>query len=872
MSTPLVDSSILSADDRTLTPMMQQYLRIKKEYADTVLFFRLGDFYEMFFEDAVEVSRLLNLTLTRRADAAMCGVPFHASKSYIARLLRCGKKIAICEQVSVPNGKNLTERRVVEVITPGTTVEEDYLERTESNFTASFCIIKLGQTFYSSLSWLDISTGDFFAQSWSADADASIFEKELTRINPRELLLAKSMRDNDAIQRVLEEKNVVVTYFPDWHFEQSLSFKRLLDQFKTVNLQAFSLAESSVEVIPAGFLIDYCTKNAGSRLSHVTSIKIVNESAYLAMDASAQKNLELTHNLRDASSQFSLLEVLNHTNTPMGSRLLRHRLVYPLTDAERIKKRQKEVALYVDERKKAENLCNILKNIADIERLASRIALDRAHAKDIQSLKNSLYAFSELCKIQNVQSQNEQNAKIIAEQIENAIKDEPSIFLNEGNLIKIGFSSELDHLHQVQDNFSSILDDYIEEEKKATGIQSLKIRYNRVSGYYIEISKANLGAVPDYFILRRAMLNGERYTTARLEELERELVSASEKIIELEARLFVEFRESLKPKLDFFFAIAKDIASLDVALSLAQVAYQEKWCPPQIDENGDKFFVEAGRHPVVEKHMARGNFVPNDFDCSKKNFSLITGPNMAGKSTFLRQNALIAVLAQMGSFVPAKSANLCIVDKIFCRVGASDNLARGESTFLVEMTETANILRSATPKSLVIMDEVGRGTSTEDGRAIAWAVCEYLLNVLKAKTLFATHYHELTKLQHDNLQLLYLEVMENEGEVVFLKRIKEGVAMSSYGIHVAKLAGVPDAVIARAKELLAILSDVNGAKVDASVANGTNETNCAPKINKEPSFFSEEELIAQEIRSINPNAMTPLDALQCIARWKKSLE
>ena len=875
------------SNEKQPTPMMAQYLSIKSKYPDTILFFRLGDFYEMFDEQAVEVSKLLNLTLTKRVSVPMCGIPFHASKIYIARLLRLGKKIAVCEQVTLPNGKGLVERRVTEIITPGTTFEEDYLERGSNNFLASIVPVKIGKDTVYSFAWLDVSTAVFEACSWKKEMHADEAPKNISRVSPCELLLPKSLENEPVISRVVSAMpNTIVSYYQDWQFNAEISYKKLVSQFKTVNLRSFSLEEDSPEIIPAGFLLEYAAKNAGTDLTHISGISLYRESKYLNLDESSRKNLELTVNLRDGSSRFTLFEVINHTCTPMGSRLLRQRISSPLTDEKQIKYRQNEVQILVDNPTCAENLRSILQETSDVERLSSRIAMDRAHAKDLLALKKSLDCYVAMKKETarfNLFSNDTEQAEKVSEMIGKAIKDDPSIFLTEGNMIARGWSEELDRLHDIQTNFSTVLDNYLEEEKHRTGISSLKIRYNRQNGYYIEVTKSNLALVPEDYILKRAFVNGERYTTRKLEKLENDLLSSSEKIIELEKDLFIALRDNLKSYVRYFFVCAEEIAELDVTASNAWCAKHFHWVCPEVD-NSNAFDIEQGRHPVVEFHLPEGSFVPNDIYLDEKPFALITGPNMAGKSTYLRQNALITVLAQIGAFVPAEKAHLGVVDKIFCRVGASDNLARGESTFLVEMTETANILRSATSKSLIIMDEVGRGTSTEDGLSIAWAVSEFLLNTIKAKTLFATHYHELTRLTHDSLQLLCLEVLETSGEVVFLKRIKEGASENSYGLHVARLAGIPQKVIDRAKKIIAVLqqhspatetiiSDENSAVEVAAEKNGTKAEAVKElkTANNAPGLFSEEELVLEEILSLNIDELTPLEALKNLARWQKQL-
>lgn len=853
-----------------VTPLMEQYGAIKKQYKKEVLFFRVGDFYEMFNEDAIEVSRLLNLTLTHRGDDPMCGVPFHAAKIYIARLLRLGKHIAICEQVTPPSkGKGLTERKVVEVISPANTVEEEYLEQGSNNFLGCLSVVKNFVAF----AYIDISTGEFCALKWEKSQNQQEFAKELGRILPRELILPIGLQRDEEINFVLNQfPNIPVDYEQDWFFTKDNSYKVLLNQFGTTSLHSFGLTEDSPEIIPAGFLLEHLSKTANAQnpkglFPQIINLKILTDNDFVTIDDSSRRNLEITWNLKDGTTQFTLLETLQFTQTAMGSRLLRNRLMYPLRDVVKLKHRQSRVANFVENKPVLDNFRNILSNVLDIERLSSRIAMERAHGKDLQALRQSLEHVVEARKtieqiglIEGIEL--DIANKIIAD-IKNAILDDPSTSFTEGRLIKEGYSAELDNIRNLQSNFAGILEDYIHEEREKTGIQNLKAKYTSAIGYYIEVSKGKVSSVPSHFTLKRTLVNCDRYTTPRLEELERELLSASEHIVELERNLFIEFRASLIQHIKYLLELAFEVAELDFISSLAFAAIKNNWVCPEIDDSGI-LEIQNGRHPVVEYHMKEGDFVPNDSFLGEKYFALVTGPNMAGKSTYLRQNALIVLLAQIGSFVPAKKAHIGIVDKIFCRVGASDNLARGESTFLVEMSETALILRSATKKSLVIMDEVGRGTSTEDGLSIAWAVSEYLLNVIKAKTLFATHYHELTRLDHPALQLLCLEVLEQAGHVVFLKKIKEGATENSYGIHVAQLAGIPASVIKRAEEVLKSIQKETSTLVDfSSDEKGKSITY--------PSLFSEEEMILDEILSINPDDMTPMQALQSITRWKNQL-
>lgn len=852
-----------------ISPLMEQYGIIKKQHLKEVLFFRVGDFYEMFNEDAIEVSRLLNLTLTHRGDDPMCGVPYHAAKVYIARLLRLGKRIAICEQVTPPSkGKGLTERKVVEVISPGNTLEQEYLDQGANNFLGSLCYVKD----YVAFSYIDISTGEFYAVKWKKNQTTQEMAKELGRSTPKELILSMSMQKDEDVNFVLNQfPNLTVDYEQDWYFSKENAYKMLLKQFGTTSLHSFSLTEDSPEIVPAGFLLEYLTKTIATQnqdkiFPQVTELKTFSDREYVTIDDSSRRNLEITWNLKDGSTQYTLLETLQNTQTSMGSRLLRNRLMYPLTNVEKIRNRQNRILTFTNNKPVLDEVREILSKVLDIERLASRIAMERAHAKDLQALRQSLESVVNVRKLVEqvglIEGIELETAQKIIFDIKSAILEDPSTSFTEGRLIKEGYSAELDKVRELQNNFNEILDDYLQEEKDKTGIPNLKIKYTSAIGYYIEVTKGKIPDVPTHFILKRTLVNCDRYTTSRLDELERELLSASETIIELERNLFMEFRGRLISNIKYLLEIAAETAEIDVTTSLAFSALKNNWICPEIDDSGI-LDIENGRHPVVEYHLESGDFVPNNSFLSDKKFALVTGPNMAGKSTYLRQNALIVLLAQIGSFVPASKAHIGVVDKIFCRVGASDNLARGESTFLVEMSETALILRSATEKSLVIMDEVGRGTSTEDGLSIAWAVSEYLLNVIKAKTFFATHYHELTRLVHPSLQLLCLDVLEQSGQVVFLKRIKEGATTNSYGIHVAKLAGIPDSVIKRAENVLATLQKDTPVTIE-------NEKPEKPKLTM-PSLFSEEELVLEEILSVNPDDMTPFQALQAIAKWKSRL-
>ncbi|PIE97836.1 MAG: DNA mismatch repair protein MutS [Treponema sp.] len=869
---------------KKITPMMQQYLGIKAQHRDAVLFFRLGDFYEMFNDDAIEVSRLLNLTLTKRGESPMCGVPFHASKIYIARLLRVGKKIAICEQVSAPIPGELTPRKVVEVITPGTVIESDFLEAGKNNYLASiYCSPKKIQTPFGfdnqcGFAYIDVSTGNFFATSFLKTNFAEEFAKEIGRINPNEILVQQSLfSEIPALKKILDGyPHILQNLYPDWSFTPDTAERRLCQCFGTENLKAFSLLSDSAELPPAGLLLEYIEQTAGNMLSHITSIKVYSERDFLSLDESTRKNLELVTNLRDNTNNYTLFEILNNTKTVMGTRLLQHYIYHPLCDKTEIETRLKKVETLYRSESTLPALRQILSGILDIERLSGRISMERAHGKDLISLKHSLAGVLELIelsqnsRIKFLQITDKEKIKIqeIYNLLDNSIYEDCTTSFTEGNLIKTGWSKELDELKDLRDNVQSVLEKYLETEKAKTGLPWLKIKYNRLNGYFLEISKSRLDKIPQHFNLIKNLINASRFSTDELNTIETRIIQAEEKIIKLEKKIFTEIISLLKKDTRFLYFISSTISQLDVIQCFAQTAILNGWCKPTMTENGILEIIE-GRHPVVESHIPSGEFVPNDtllasgIDPSAPTFALITGPNMAGKSTFLRQNALIVLLAQMGSFVPAKKATISVCDKIFCRVGASDNLARGESTFLVEMIETAYILRNATEKSLVIMDEVGRGTSTEDGLAIAQAVSEYLINNIKSKTLFATHYHELEFMQAPTLVNLRLDVLEADGKIVFLKKVVHGSSGSSYGIHVAGLAGIPKEVLERAKNLIHLISE--------SKKNTTSKKTQKPQVERELFIFKDEELIINEILSINPDELRPIDALQIISRWKKTL-
>lgn len=854
------------------TPLMDQYRRIKSSHRDEILFFRLGDFYEMFERDALEVSALLNLTLTKRQDAPMCGIPYHAAHSYISRLLKAGKKIAICEQTSGAGGsRGLMDREVVEVITPGTTVEEDYLDSRSNNYLVS---IGRGNGMLG-IAYVDVSTGEFCALSAAEDV-SSWLRKELYRLAPREALVQQSLLDDPDIARILHEKEgLILNRFPDWSYDTAQAAETLKKRFNVSSLKGFGFSDTDPALAPAGVLVRYLEDAFRGEVPHLERLSPRRDDVFADIDESAQRNLEIDRNLQDGGRPFTLLDVVDATRTAMGARLIKHWLLKPLRDPEAIRARLDAVECLYRNQRTLEKLRACLGNCLDLERLASRVAMEKAHAKDLLGVKVSLDTIREASLLLGPEARTipeldfrlgpevEEELRSVSDLIGRAIQDEPSVLLTEGNLIRPGFDAELDSLRDLRDSSRSVLESYLEEERAATGIQNLRIRYNRILGYYLEVTKGALSQVPGHFIRRQSLSTGERYTTDRLADLESRINGAQEKIVELERERFLEVRAAVRGSVPLLLEAARACARVDCLASFAYTATARGYTRPEVDDSG-VLRISEGRHPVVEAHMAGGDFVPNDtrLDSGGVSFALITGPNMAGKSTYLRQTALIVLMAQAGSFVPAGEARIGVVDRIFCRVGAQDNLARGESTFLVEMHETAYILNNAGPRSLVIMDEVGRGTGTLDGLAIAWAASEYLLDALGCRTLFATHYHELTALDHPKMVNRSLSVQESAGEVVFLKRVVEGPAAGSYGLHVAGLAGIPPAVLARARQVRENLARKER-DLPAAVAS--------PRPPAQAALFSNEELVLEELRSLDPDRITPLEALTRLAKLKKLL-
>lgn len=868
------------------TPMMRQYRRIKQKQGDAILFFRLGDFYEMFEGDAKRASSMLNLTLTSRNGVPMCGIPYHAAQSYIARLLDAGQKIAVCEQTSMPEGgKGIAEREVVQVITPGTVVDEDYLDRSSNNY-----LVSIGEgRGRVSIASVDLSTGELQATSYATEARLEGVRREIQRLAPREILIQESLMESDhAVGRYLSDINgIMINRFPDWDFDVETSTEKLQSQLGVTNLKGFGLPVDGGESIRAvGVLLDYVADTQRTLLPHINDIDIYEESEFVGLDETTQRNLELVRNIADGGKKYTLLQVLDFTRTSMGARMLKKWLLNPLTDLTGISHRADAVERIYRNQLYLSSLREALSSILDLERLAARVALDRAHAKDLLAIRSALAGCIEVDRLSaewlslpDLEPDDLNTAAELGEFLEHAVHPEPSILLTEGRLIADGYSPELDRLRSMRSNSRAVLDEYLESEKAQSGIQNLKIKYNKIIGYYLEVTKSNLDSVPRHFIRRQSLVGSERYTTDRLADLETELNGTTDRIVGLERELFLEIRKRVRERITLLKRLAGSIAQIDCLQSFAYAATVHGYTRPEMDDS-DTIGIVQGRHPVVEAHLASGEFVPNDTTLggSAVPFALITGPNMAGKSTYLRQVALIVLMAHIGSFVPAQEARIGLVDRIFCRVGAQDNLARGESTFLVEMNETAHILRTMTQKSLIIMDEVGRGTGTNDGLSIAQAVTEYLI-ASGTKTLFATHFHELTAIEDNGKINLALEVLEHDDEVIFLKHVRPGAVDHSYGIHVARLAGIPATVVDRARNILAdLLASAPGTERSKRAETTGSSEPPADGARKKPigenqsGLFEEFDLIKSEIASIDIGRTTPLAALEAIDRWQRLLK
>ena len=864
------------------SPMMQRYLETKEEYKDCILFYRLGDFYEMFFEDAITASRELELTLTgkdcgQEERAPMCGIPHHAAEIYVSRLINKGYKVAICEQLEDPKTtKGIVKRGVIRVVTPGTLVESNMLEERKNNYIMS--IYKTG--IYFGISICDISTGEFYSAEIKDNNNFPILLDEIARYTPSELVINSMMANClDEMNKIKERfENVYITKFNDKFFSEELNNINL--RFNVVDnneRKIENLAEKKLALSSINALVQYIEDTQKTSLDHINKITIYNLSKYMALDINARRNLEITEKMRDKSKKGTLLWVLDKTSTSMGGRLLRRWLNDPLVDVDEINRRLNAVKELKDDIILRGEVIENLKKVYDIERLAGKMAYGNANARDMVTLKNSLFKLPEVkqilknCKSDLLKGLYEKLDELqdIYQLIEKSIVEDPPMTIKDGGIIKLGYDEEIDKLKTAQTEGKTWLVQLEAEEKEKTGIKNLKIGFNKVFGYFIEVTKSYLDQVPDRFIRKQTLTNAERYITEDLKNLENQILGAEEKVINLEYNAFVEIREEISKNVTRLQTTSEVISSLDVLTSFAQVAEDFNYCMPVVDSSGT-IDIKNGRHPVIEKILGEGVFVENDtfLDKGDNRLSIITGPNMAGKSTYMRQVALITLMAQCGSFVPAESANIGVVDKIFTRVGASDDLSMGQSTFMVEMMEVATILKEATPNSLVILDEIGRGTSTYDGLSIAWAVAEYIADKQKcgAKTLFATHYHELTELENkiEGIKNYSIAVKEKGEDIIFLRKIIRGGTDESYGIHVARLAGVPKVVTQKANEILRSLEKKNiltGKKQDKKQVEGQFDM-----------YNYKLAEIAHEIDKVNLNELTPIDALNTLVRIKEKMK
>ena len=865
------------------SPMMQHYLETKEEYKDCILFYRLGDFYEMFFDDAITASRELELTLTgkecgQEERAPMCGIPFHAVDNYIAKLISKGYKVAICEQMEDPKfAKGMVKREVVRIVTPGTVIETNLLDEKKNNYIMS--IYKNG--IYYGISVCDLSTGDFRSTQIKETNNFSILVDEISRYSPAEIVVNENMYNSqEEISKIKERFNVYITNLANEYFSEE--YDQLLLRYNILdenNEKVENLLEKLFCVTSINGLLKYLYETQKNKLDHINTIHLYNVTQYMNLDINARRNLEITEKLRDKSKKGTLLWVLDKTSTSMGGRLLRRWLNDPLVDCKKINERLEAVKELKDNVILRGEIIELLKKVYDVERLAGKISYGSANARDLISLKNSAKQLPDIKKV--ISETKSKYLRSLYEEldtlddvykvIDDAIVEEPPLGVKEGGIIKLGYDEEIDRLKKATTEGKNWIIELEAREKEETGIKGLKVGFNKVFGYYLEVTKSNLSLVPDRYIRKQTLTNGERYVTEELKKLENEILGAEERSINLEYNAFWQVREKVEAQIQRIQKTAGIIAILDTLNSFATVAEDMNYVMPIVDNSGI-IDIKDGRHPVIKKMLPSGSFVENDtyLDKDKNRLSIITGPNMAGKSTYMRQVALISLMAQCGSFVPASYAHLGVVDKIFTRVGASDDLSMGQSTFMVEMMEVAAILNDATPNSLVVLDEIGRGTSTYDGLSIAWAVAEYISDKEKcgAKTLFATHYHELTELEEklDGVKNYSVAVKEKGEDIIFLRKIVPGGTDESYGVHVAKLAGVPKAVTKRANEILrnlerkSILSSKKQEKENKNVTAGQLDL-----------YNYKLAEIAHELDKINLNELTPIDALNKLMDIKEKM-
>lgn len=877
-----------------LTPMMKQYMETKSQYQDCILFYRLGDFYEMFFEDALTASRELEITLTgkncgQEEKAPMCGVPYHAVEGYLNRLVAKGYKVAICEQVEDPKTtKGIVKREVVRIVTPGTNLDTQALDETKNNYI--MCIVYIADRY--GVSVADISTGDYFV---TEIPDSAKLLDEIYRFSPSEIICNEAFYMSGVDMDGMKDRLGITIYsLESWYFDDEVCRKKLLEHFEVSSFAGLGLADYDCGIISAGALLQYLLETQKNSLSNLTHITPYAAGKFMMIDSSTRRNLEFCETLREKQKRGSLLWVLDKTKTAMGARTLRKYVEQPLIDKTEIIRRLDAVQELKEQAISREEIREYLSPVYDLERLITKIAYGSANPRDLTAFRSSLEMLPALLYIlQEMKAELLKDLAVDLDPLEDlcilvkkAIREDPPIAMKEGNIINDGYNEEVDKLRRAKSDGKDWLAKLENDEREKTGIKNLKIKYNKVFGYYLEVTNSYKEMVPEYYTRKQTLANAERYITPELKELEDMILGAEDKLYALEYELYSEVRDLIASQIERIQKTAKAVAALDAFASLALVAERNNYVRPKINEKG-VIDIKEGRHPVVERMIPNEMFISNDtyLDDKKHRISIITGPNMAGKSTYMRQTALIALMAQIGSFVPAKSANIGLSDRIFTRVGASDDLASGQSTFMVEMTEVANILRNATSKSLLILDEIGRGTSTFDGLSIAWAVIEYISDsrLLGAKTLFATHYHELTELEGkiDNVNNYCIAVKEKGDDIVFLRKIVKGGADKSYGIQVAKLAGVPELVIGRAKEIVEELSDEDITARVSEIASKERVVKKKPKVKKyddvdiaQMSLFDtvKDDDVLEELKNLDVGNMTPIDALNTIYRLQNKLK
>ncbi len=865
------------------TPLMQQYLAIKAKYQEQILLYRMGDFYETFYEDAKIISKVLGIALTKRshgktAQVPLAGFPYHALDAYLPKLVEAGHKVAICEQVEDPKlAKTVVKREVIEVVTPGTTLSDKILDQKSNNYLAAVYV----EDESCGISYCDISTGEYFVSEVSLARMVDYFQQ----ISPREILVPA--RDYENFSSLFKNRiSGIISKLDDWIFNRVYAHETLKEHFRVPNLKGFGIEELTLGVIAAGGILHYVKENYQSKISHLARISYLSLDDFMILDTTTRRNLEITNTIFGQGKEGTLISILDQTVTPMGGRMLKRWITHPLIRLPLIHERLERVDAFFQQKELQKKMREIMGQIADLERLLSRISTGRATPRDLTSLQSSLKLVRPLIELLQSQARAEltwyagqlKNLSEVIRLIESSIVESPPLSLKEGGIIRDGYNPELDELRTISRDGKSWLARIQQQEKERSHIPSLKIGYNKVFGYYFEVTKTHQDKVPDYFIRKQTLVNAERYITPELKEYEEKILGAEEKITELEYRLFQEIREKTGAFGPDIQRNGELLAELDCLAGLAEVAFGNNYVKPLVDDSS-RINIKGGRHPVVEQLLPPDEpFIENDTELDNKDtqIMILTGPNMAGKSTYLRQVGLISLLAQIGSFVPAVEAHLSVVDRIFTRVGASDNLAFGESTFLVEMLETANILNNATPQSLIILDEIGRGTSTYDGLSIAWAVTEFLHNAkdVAAKTLFATHYHELTELEmlYPRIKNFRVSVKEVEDKVIFLRKIESGGIDNSYGVHVARMAGLPREVVERAKEVLQNLESnemsPNRMPRLAHRRSGTgvdrNQLNLFEVLQKTP--------VEKELEKVDVNKLTPIEALLKLNELKEMIK